>query len=137
MATEKQIRANRANAKRSSGPKTVAGRLTSSRNSFRHGLSLPLSADPQTQAKIERLATAIAGTAPTEQQLVAAMMVAEAQVDIIRIRTKRAETTPTLAEAILNQNAVRNLCALDRYEHLAMRRRKLASRRFDDLERGD
>ena len=137
MATEKQIRANRANAKRSSGPKTVAGRLTSSRNSFRHGLSLPLSADPQTQAKIERLATTIAGTEPTEQQLVAAMMVAEAQVDIIRIRTKRAETTPTLAEAILNQNAVRNLCALDRYERLAMRRRKLASRRFDDLAGND
>jgi hypothetical protein len=137
MATEKQIRANRANAKRSSGPKTVAGRLTSSRNSFRHGLSLPLSADPQTQAKIERLATTIAGTEPTEQQLVAAMMVAEAQVDIIRIRTKRAETTPTLVEAILNQNAVRNLCALDRYERLAMRRRKLASRRFDDLAGND
>jgi hypothetical protein len=137
MATEKQIRANRANAKRSSGPKTVAGRLTSSRNSYRHGLSLPLSADPQTQAKIERLATTIAGTEPTEQQLVAAMMVAEAQVDIIRIRTKRAETTPTLAEAILNQNAVRNLCALDRYERLAMRRRKLASRRFDDLAGND
>jgi hypothetical protein len=137
MATEKQIRANRANAKRSSGPKTVAGRLTSSRNSYRHGLSLPLSADPQRQAKIERLATTIAGTEPTEQQLVAAMMVAEAQVDIIRIRTKRAETTPTLAEAILNQNAVRNLCALDRYERLAMRRRKLASRRFDDLAGND
>jgi hypothetical protein len=42
MATEKQIAANRANAKRSTGPKTAAGRARSSRNAYRHGLSLEL-----------------------------------------------------------------------------------------------
>ena len=42
MASEKQIAANRANAKRSTGPKTAAGKLRSSRNAFRHGLSGPL-----------------------------------------------------------------------------------------------
>ena len=42
MATEKQIAANRANARRSTGPKTVAGKMASSRNAFRHGLSLAL-----------------------------------------------------------------------------------------------
>jgi hypothetical protein len=137
MATKKQIAANRANAKRSSGPKTAAGRLKSSRNAFRHGLSLPLSADPLTHAKIELLARAIAGKEPTEEQLVAAMMVAEAQLDVMRIRTTRAETTPTLTDAILNQHAVRKQCALDRYERLALRRRKFATRRFDDLEGND
>ena len=46
MASEKQLRANRENAMRSTGPKTAAGRLKSSRNALRHGLSLPLMADP-------------------------------------------------------------------------------------------
>ena len=37
MTTHAQINANRANAKNSSGPKTEAGKLASSRNSLRHG----------------------------------------------------------------------------------------------------
>jgi hypothetical protein len=41
MASEKQIAASRANAKRSTGPKTAAGRLKSSRNAYRHGLLCP------------------------------------------------------------------------------------------------
>ena len=38
MATAKQIAGNRLNAKRSTGPKTDAGRATVSQNNFRHGL---------------------------------------------------------------------------------------------------
>src|SRR5690349_7828710 len=37
MATEKQIKANRQNALRSTGPKTAVGKTISSRNSTRHG----------------------------------------------------------------------------------------------------
>jgi len=39
VATEKQILANRRNAKASTGPKTAAGRVKSSRNSLNHGLT--------------------------------------------------------------------------------------------------
>jgi hypothetical protein len=39
MTTEKQIAANRANAKRSTGPKTFEGKIRSSVNSRKHGLS--------------------------------------------------------------------------------------------------
>jgi hypothetical protein len=39
MATEKQILANRENAKKSTGPRTSAGRAKSSRNALRHGAS--------------------------------------------------------------------------------------------------
>ena len=37
MATERQIAANRANAKRSTGPKTEKGKQASSQNALRHG----------------------------------------------------------------------------------------------------
>jgi hypothetical protein len=39
MSTTLQIASNRANARHSTGPKTEAGKLASSRNSFRHGLT--------------------------------------------------------------------------------------------------
>ena len=38
MATQNQIRANRANAKLSTGPKTAEGRKISAKNSTRHGI---------------------------------------------------------------------------------------------------
>ena len=56
MATEKQIRANRENAKRSTGPKTTAGRMKSSRNALLHGLSLELFPDKTTISKMEAIA---------------------------------------------------------------------------------
>jgi hypothetical protein len=47
-ASQKQIAANRANAKRSTGPKTAAGPSTSSR----HGLSRPLQLDPASSTRL-------------------------------------------------------------------------------------
>ncbi len=43
MATEKQVQANRANAKRSSGPTSERGKRTVALNAIKHGLSMPLS----------------------------------------------------------------------------------------------
>ncbi|MGA7084618.1 MAG: hypothetical protein WB005_15760, partial [Pseudolabrys sp.] len=39
MATEKQLAANRQNAKSSTGPRTEAGKRRSRRNAIRHGLT--------------------------------------------------------------------------------------------------
>jgi hypothetical protein len=61
MASEKQIAANRANAMRSTGPKTRAGKLASSRNAYRHGLSGPWRLDPFTLVKVDAIALAVAG----------------------------------------------------------------------------
>jgi len=39
LASERQIEANRANAARSTGPRTSAGKAKLSRNAYQHGLS--------------------------------------------------------------------------------------------------
>src|SRR5262249_42653240 len=39
MATDRQLEANRRNAKRSTGPKTEKGKAMSSRNALKHGLT--------------------------------------------------------------------------------------------------
>ena len=72
MATEKQIAANRANARRSCGPKTVAGKLKSSQNAYRHGLSAPLRPDPVISTKANAIAPALAGEQPSEDRLASA-----------------------------------------------------------------
>ena len=40
--SDRKIRANRANARASTGPKTTQGRIRSARNALRHALSLPI-----------------------------------------------------------------------------------------------
>ena len=42
MASPRKIRANRANARASTGPKTAQGRARTARNALRHGLSVPV-----------------------------------------------------------------------------------------------
>ena len=67
MATDKQIAANRANAQKSTGPKTAPGRWKSSRNAFRHGLSLPLQLDIKTSAKADAIGRALARDHASEE----------------------------------------------------------------------
>jgi hypothetical protein len=66
MASEKQVAANRANAMRSTGPKTLAGKPKSSRDAYRHGLSGALRLDPVTSAKVDAVAHALAGEKANE-----------------------------------------------------------------------
>ena len=80
MATEKQIAANRSNAKRSTGPKTLAGKTTSSRNAYRHGLSGPLRVDSLTSAKIDAITVAVAGVEPSKGRLISATDFTKAQI---------------------------------------------------------
>jgi len=133
MATDKQIAANRANCRRSTGPKTAAGQSKYSRNAFRHGLSLPLSADPQTQANIEVLAEAVAGDTATAEQLGAAREFAAAHLDLTRIRNACAQVTSKLSTQAMDPHSVRRLCGFDRYERRAWSKRKYAARELDQL----
>src|SRR4029077_1943887 len=58
VTSERKIRANRANARASTGPKTAQGRSHAARNALRHALSLPVSSDPVLSEAVELLAHA-------------------------------------------------------------------------------
>jgi hypothetical protein len=130
MATEKQIAANRANAQKSTGPKKAAGRLKSSRNAFRHGLSLPLRLDSETSAKAEVVARAVVCDQADEDQLFAATDLAQAQIELSRIRKVRAELLAKADLASGDLEHLRRLAALDHYERLANTKRRRASRKL-------
>ena len=141
MASERQFAANRANALKSTGPRTAAGRTKSSRNAYRHGLSVPMAPDLEL---VESLARAIANEAAGEEQpeaarevqLEAARGLAEAQLELSRIRKARVAATPTGLDQMLDPQALTRLCAIGRYERLALSLRKAAKRRLDEIGGG-
>ena len=133
MATAKQVAANRANAARSTGPRTPAGRAKSSRNAFRHGLSLSLPRNLTTATEIDRLARAIAGENPSIQQLMAASELATAHCELVRIRALRFAATPALS-APLDPKRLRWVLGFDRYEQAALSRRKRAAKALEPLD---
>ena len=61
MATDARIKANRTNARASTGPKTANGRARSAQNAFKHGLTLHIRFFPEFSAEIEALARELWG----------------------------------------------------------------------------
>jgi hypothetical protein len=129
LATEKQIAANRANAKHSTGPRTAAGKVKSSRNAFRHGLSSPMPLDLPSAAEVNFIARELAGEYATEDRLISAAHFASAQMELLRIREIR---TNQFAKVDLsdgsNLREIERLAALDRYERYALTKRRRASK---------
>ena len=84
MTSERQITANRRNARRSRGPRSNAGKRHSSANALRHGLSRAIGArgDPETEA----LAHLLVGDNADEERLELARSVVRAHFDLLRIR---------------------------------------------------
>jgi hypothetical protein len=86
MASERQIAANRCNARRSTGPRSGAGRKRSSRNSFRHGLAAGVTVNAERIKYVERLARKIAGATTDIVALEYAHAIAAAAFDLAQIR---------------------------------------------------
>ena len=99
MASEKQLRANRENAKKSTGPKTATGRARSSRNAFRHGLSRPLALNAETADKADLIRQMLLSEQTAAKQGLAALEVAGAQLDLSRISSVRKEMMALLDSA--------------------------------------
>jgi hypothetical protein len=90
VTSARKVEANRVNARRSTGPKTVAGRAKAAQNARRHGLRIPVLADPALSAEVEALAKGIVGhECPTPELLALARKIAEAEIDILRVRRAR------------------------------------------------
>jgi hypothetical protein len=158
LTSERKIRANRANARASTGPQTHQGRARAARNALRHALTLPVHSDPVLSKEVETLARAIAGPDANEETKELARRVAEAQIDLRRVRYARhqllfrdaapnaravlMECVTTVPEephklATILSEQVRQLSAMDRYERCALSRRKFATRAFDLARRTD
>ena len=129
MATERQIIANRANAKRSTGPKTKRGRQASSRNASRHGLSSS-KVDRSLSTESAIVAETLVDGGASEPQVIAARQVAEAHINVLRVRAVRAALLASLDQHACGLGHLRHLLALDRYERIARGRRRLAVDRF-------
>ena len=89
MTSERKIKANRANAWASTGPRSRQGRARAARNALRHGLNLPVCADPALAEEVETLTHKIAGSDAIAEIRELARQVAEAQVDLRRVRYAR------------------------------------------------
>jgi hypothetical protein len=89
LTTHRQRRANHANAKSSTGPKTARGKARSAQNAWRHGLNVSVLTDPALASFAEAMARRIAGPDADAEALEQARRIAEAQVDVNRVRDRR------------------------------------------------
>ena len=148
MSSTRKIEANRANAQASTGPCTARGKARASQNARRHGLSVFIGSDPMLSDHIKSLAQEIAGETTDREVLELARCLAEAEIDLIRIRRTRHQflahnindpnfySEPDVRQgpqklAASVTDYTKELVLIDRYEQRARSRRKFAIRAYD------
>jgi hypothetical protein len=89
MTTLRQWRANRMNSRSSTGPRSNEGKARSAYDARRHGLSIPIAADPQLGAEAEALAQELARGHTIPHAIELSREIAEAQIDLYRARQVR------------------------------------------------
>ena len=89
MASPRKIAANRRNAQHSTGPRTANGKGRSKHNALRHGLAVRLPTTGTIDRDVERLASAIAGPDPDPCRWHFAIIAAEAELELRRVRAVR------------------------------------------------
>jgi hypothetical protein len=128
MASEKQLAANRANALKSRGPRSVGGKMRASRNATSHGLAANFWKDPSAIRSVEVLTNLLckAGHCEREARLLAVAEYETRSVHIVRSRlTERLlETSERGTGGASVLAALQRLQRIDRYEKRASSRKK-------------
>lgn len=99
---------SRRNARRSTGPRTERGKSRVARNALRHGLSVSVQKLPEFDATVAALAQLIAGEGADQVRLDHARRIAEAQIDLQRVRSARRKL---MEKPIVERNGDRELTA--------------------------
>ncbi len=145
MTTERKRRANQHNAQRSTGPKTLVGKARSKQNALKHGLSVPISVQPDIADLLRELESSLEwDTAPTSKTLEDLRAVLVTVLEVLRARSVRAHILdqliqhcdPSVAGASTLESSaadlMQHLLRADRYERQALSRRKDAIRSFSE-----
>jgi hypothetical protein len=139
MTSEAKIAANRRNAQRSTGPRTALAKSRVRRNALKHGLAALVVGDRGVATEVERVAAATWGAADCLERE-QALIVAEAQITLKRVRRARAHIMEQMAASATQDPNTRDsasmvgvsyldqLLRLERYERRALARRKRAMR---------
>ena len=151
MTSPAKIAANRRNARRSTGPRSAAGKARARRNAFRHGLTTPASLDHVAMDRIDNLVDALTIDVHSQLQFQLATVAAEAQAEIERVRHTKVNLV-NRASAQLREEGGRLLSAgeraalafagkteilmaCERYERRAISRRNRALHALAKLQR--
>jgi hypothetical protein len=135
MTSPAKLRANRRNARKSTGPTTPGGKATVARNARRHGFSLPVLDDPTLSREAEELARTIeksvTGAEADASGHALACRIAEAMIDLKRVRDAKLPVVVALHADVKNAaKPLQEFERLDRYERRALSRRRFAVREF-------
>jgi hypothetical protein len=141
VSSARKVLANRANARKSTGPKTPAGKALSSQNARRHGFTLSGlfdGIDGGCPLEVELLARQIAGEGASEARYARACRVAAAQHDLGLVREAKrlllGEAGLTVEAVLRDPKLLKRFASLDRYEQRALARRRFAVYAFDAPE---
>ena len=151
MTSPAKIAANRRNARRSTGPRSAAGKARARRNAFRHGLTTPASLDHVAMDRIDNLVDALTIDVHSQLQFQLATVAAEAQVEIERVRQTKVNLVNRASAQLREEGAgllsageraalafagkTEILMACERYERRAISRRNRALHALAKLQR--